>query len=781
VPALVSVCRAYRAESEAMAYEEQENRRAALLGGRYSGSAAYPPQPSKDSIEVTRQQAEYHVSGREPEVNYDSIYGKEASLNEAETASDGYRLLGMYTKHLIPEGEGDGNETYGAYSRQKLLRDLYKPDCKDSHANRHPELPYEKEKEREKEKKKPKSGGIYGLLLKSSIDAGHESAEIRYSGEDPGPGPSSVRGHVSPAAEWKGSAGAGSSSAQHSGDTRDRIESRVSSSEGNLSRIHDSIADSSGGRIGRNNYNGTVTATYRINAQHSQNNNSSISSSMASKVLAVPVHLRPKSAFGRSSIGEDPTRKTPLKRPIPNTELEGSTTPSMYEEHHTHRRHDSAPTSRSQTPRRYKAAGAGAGAGVQPGDANEGNEGGPRRGSLPVSNPATPSRKYSSSGRVSVAPSGNSGFTSDLVQHDSSSFTGKRGGISTGQSSHRNDSKGSGSNRVVGGVGGAPKVAAVFRLLENSIEQEIAATMQMESRNTAANVRDVSPLIGGPSEDDDESVLSHSSTLRAGHGPGEGSVRQSLILLKARKKSLTSQRSSRLSLTAQEHENAGDDDSLADTSLQGKRHSRRSNAFTDDSHSVVSEQSSSSSYPSRPPLPRTSLPFSGGATDGSSSLKSHLARSRIRADSPTGDSTQGRNRNQDQHTPAMHPCPHCGRSFGSESLSRHVQICVKIFSKKRQVFDSVQMRGIDENKWAIPRTGGQGKSSQRAQSTGGRAGDRAQTEDTPPKWKVQSEMFRESLKAARDTTDAIASGKPLPPSIRSVDPTLVPCPHCSRR
>jgi hypothetical protein len=97
VPALVSVCRAYRAESEAMAYEEQENRRAALLGGRYSGSAAYQPQPSKDSVEVTRQQAEYHVSGREPEVNYDSIYGKEASLNEAETASDGYRLLGMYT------------------------------------------------------------------------------------------------------------------------------------------------------------------------------------------------------------------------------------------------------------------------------------------------------------------------------------------------------------------------------------------------------------------------------------------------------------------------------------------------------------------------------------------------------------------------------------------------------------------------------------------------------------------------------------------------------------
>jgi hypothetical protein len=167
----------------------------------------------------------------------------------------------MYTKHLIPEGVGDGNETYGAYSRQKLLRDLYKPACvEDGHANRHPELPYEKEK------KKPKSGGIYGLLLKSSIDSGHESAEIHYTGEGPGPGPGSVRGHVSPAAEWKGPAEAASSSVLHRADTRDRTEGRVGSSEGSSSRIHDSIEDSSGGRTGRNTYNSTVRITTTIAA-----------------------------------------------------------------------------------------------------------------------------------------------------------------------------------------------------------------------------------------------------------------------------------------------------------------------------------------------------------------------------------------------------------------------------------------------------------------------------------------------------------------------------------
>ena len=793
VPALVSVCRAFRAESEAMAYQEQESRRAALLGGGYSGSAAYPVHPSKDSIDFTRQQAEYHLSENERETTYDSIYGNESSLDEKDTASDGYRLLGMYTKHLVPEGGGDGNEMYGARSRQKLLRDLYRPECEDErHTIRHPELPYEREKE--KEMKKPKSGGIYGLLLKSSIDSGHDSAEIRYTGEDPGPGPGlgSVRGYVSPAAEWKGSAGTVSGSAQHSVDVRGRTERQVGSSESISTRAHDIIGDNSTGKIGRNNYNGTVTATYRNNAQHSQNNNnnssSSSGSSMAAKVLAVPVHLRPKSAFGRRSIGEDSTRKTPLKRPTAATiESVGSATPSMYEEH-THRRYDS--TSRSQTPRRYKtAAGGGGGGGVgQTSEADEGSEVGVRRGSQPGSGPATPTRKYSSSGRVSVAPSGSSGTTSDSMTHDRNSSSGVREGISTGHSGgRRSDSNSSGSQHRggggVGGVGGAPKVAAVFRLLENSIEQEIAATKQMESRHAAAHpAHDVPPLLGGSNEDDDDSVLSHSSTLRAGHGPGEGSVRESLILLKARKKSLTSMRSSRPPLTAHEQETAEDDDSLAEISVHSTRHNRRSNAFTDDLHSVVSEQSNSSSqYPSRPPLSKTTVPFSGGGTDGAYSLKSHLARSSVPADSTSVDSTQGRNQNQNQHTPAMHPCPHCGRSFGSESLSRHVQICVKIFSKKRQVFDSVQMRGIDENNWAIPRTGVQGKSSQRAHPIGGRDGGRAQTEDQPPKWKVQSDMFRESLKAARVSTDAIASGKPLPPSTRSIDPTLVPCPHCSRR
>ena len=50
------------------------------------------------------------------------------------------------------------------------------------------------------------------------------------------------------------------------------------------------------------------------------------------------------------------------------------------------------------------------------------------------------------------------------------------------------------------------------------------------------------------------------------------------------------------------------------------------------------------------------------------------------------------------------------------------------------------------------------------------------------KWKNQSQAFREAMKAARDVSHAISTGAPLPPpTISAPDPSLIPCPHCSRR
>jgi hypothetical protein len=50
------------------------------------------------------------------------------------------------------------------------------------------------------------------------------------------------------------------------------------------------------------------------------------------------------------------------------------------------------------------------------------------------------------------------------------------------------------------------------------------------------------------------------------------------------------------------------------------------------------------------------------------------------------------------------------------------------------------------------------------------------------KWKQDSLAFRQAMRAARQVTQAIATGAPLPPPTYSApDPSLIPCPHCGRR
>ena len=51
-----------------------------------------------------------------------------------------------------------------------------------------------------------------------------------------------------------------------------------------------------------------------------------------------------------------------------------------------------------------------------------------------------------------------------------------------------------------------------------------------------------------------------------------------------------------------------------------------------------------------------------------------------------------------------------------------------------------------------------------------------------PKWKQQSQQFREAMRAARMYNQAAAKGEDLPPPVISApDPSLVLCPHCGRR
>jgi rubrerythrin len=133
--------------------------------------------------------------------------------------------------------------------------------------------------------------------------------------------------------------------------------------------------------------------------------------------------------------------------------------------------------------------------------------------------------------------------------------------------------------------------------------------------------------------------------------------------------------------------------------------------------------------------------------------------------------------------PPKFECSDCGRFFIQGPYERHVKICAKVFMQKRKAFDSAKMRIPDdpEQREII-------ESMKRTEkSSGSRKGlqkpTKAVASDTrTAKWKNDSERFREAMRAAREVTKALESGRPLPPPVMSApDSSLIPCPHCNRR
>ena len=131
-------------------------------------------------------------------------------------------------------------------------------------------------------------------------------------------------------------------------------------------------------------------------------------------------------------------------------------------------------------------------------------------------------------------------------------------------------------------------------------------------------------------------------------------------------------------------------------------------------------------------------------------------------------------------------CPDCGRSFNEPAFERHTKICKKVFLEKRKTFNSSKMRiqSIAQDdpeviKHATATKGGRGKANNR-QSAMQR--DRAAASAKKSKWAEESRQFREAMKNARQVTNALATGAPLPPAMPSApDSSLIPCPHCGRR
>jgi hypothetical protein len=279
----------------------------------------------------------------------------------------------------------------------------------------------------------------------------------------------------------------------------------------------------------------------------------------------------------------------------------------------------------------------------------------------------------------------------------------------------------------------------------------------------------------------------------------EINVRGSLTLLKTK---AASSRRRRSVADIEGAQNVAAGDPNEDTAAGGVGHSidqplTRREIFPEDRTPVTPAASSVVRRPSQPSASQPSQ--SQGVPPARAAPRVALDLTGFQADEDDAEADYNQGNEDDMHPPAdggpKVPCAHCGRTFNPQSYQRHAKICEKVFIRKRKTFDSAKMRieGNPDLKEFVDHGGADVPNARAGSKKGAKpALERklsskeqaaAATAATPgAKWRHQSDAFRAALRSARETTEAVASGAPLPPPIASApDPSMKQCPHCSRR
>ena len=97
----------------------------------------------------------------------------------------------------------------------------------------------------------------------------------------------------------------------------------------------------------------------------------------------------------------------------------------------------------------------------------------------------------------------------------------------------------------------------------------------------------------------------------------------------------------------------------------------------------------------------------------------------------------------DQQIEPTCPCPDCGRTFNCSVIDKHVKICKKVFQEKRKAFDSKASRVSDPEQAMLMKKGEIKEKRQTKQNNNNtNTNNTVKTGDNEPKWKKQSEEFR---------------------------------------
>ena len=97
------------------------------------------------------------------------------------------------------------------------------------------------------------------------------------------------------------------------------------------------------------------------------------------------------------------------------------------------------------------------------------------------------------------------------------------------------------------------------------------------------------------------------------------------------------------------------------------------------------------------------------------------------------------------------PCPHCGRSFNSTALTKHVKICEKVFLKKRKAYNAQKYRFNDSEQASLMK---QGAMKEKMNPLLNKKND-----GQIPKWKLQSMAFRAICHPEKNQSNNIKGNK----------------------
>ncbi|KAM7359811.1 uncharacterized protein ACRADG_001554 isoform 1-T3 [Cochliomyia hominivorax] len=137
--------------------------------------------------------------------------------------------------------------------------------------------------------------------------------------------------------------------------------------------------------------------------------------------------------------------------------------------------------------------------------------------------------------------------------------------------------------------------------------------------------------------------------------------------------------------------------------------------------------------------------------------------------------------------PGMASCQYCQRHFNEDRLGKHEDVCKKMTSKKRKIFDASKHRvkGTEAEKYlkkgkAITTVSSKPISNviKTMQSSETNSGEKKNN------WRKKHEEFIAAIREAKKVQAYLAKGgklSDLPPPPPSENPDYIQCPHCNRR